>query len=76
MEGETSNTLKVLSGVPQGMVLGPLMFLLYITDIGTGIGSSICLFADDCVLYRVIKSIEDHNHLQEDLNIYLISRMD
>ena len=51
MEGETSKTLKVLSGVPQGTVLGyklgPLMFLLYINDISTGIGSSIRLFADE-----------------------------
>ena len=68
MEGETSKTLKVLSGVPQGTVLGPLMFLLYINDISTGIGSSIRLFADDCVLYRIIKTTEDHNHLQQDLN--------
>ena len=67
MEGETSNTLKVLSGVPKGTVLVPLMFLLYINDLSTGIGSSICLFADDCVLFGVIKSIEDRNHLQEDL---------
>ena len=44
------------------------MFLLYINDMSTGIGSSIHLFADDYVLYRVIKSIKDHNHLQEDLN--------
>ena len=68
VEGETSKTLKVLSGVPQGTVLGPLMFLLYINDISTGIGSSIRLFADDCVLYRTIKTTEDHDHLQEDLN--------
>ena len=56
VEGETSKTLKVLSGVPQGTVLGPLMFLLYINDISTEIGSSIRLFADDCVLYRIIKT--------------------
>ena len=68
VEGETSNSLKVLSGVPQGTVLGPLMFLLYINDISAGINSSIRLFADDCVLYRVIKSTEDHEHLQQDLN--------
>ena len=69
VEGETSNNLKVLSGVPQGTVLGPLMFLLYVNDISTGIGSSIRLFADDCVLYRVIKTTEDHDQLQHDLNI-------
>ena len=69
VEGETSNHLKVLSGVPQGTVLDPLMFLLYVNDISTGIGSSIRLFADDCVLYRVIKSTEDHDQLQHDLNI-------
>ena len=46
------------------------MFLLYINDISTGIGSSIRLFADDYVLYRVIKSTKgkDQNHLQQDLN--------
>ena len=59
MEGEKSMNL---SGVPQGMLLGPLMFLLYISDISTGITSSIRLFADDCVLYRVIKIPEDHDH--------------
>ena len=56
------------SGVPQGTVLGPLMFLIYINDINYNIQSSVCLFADDCVLYRVIKSPEDCRHLQEDLN--------
>jgi len=59
-----SEKLKVLSGT----VLGPLLFLLYANDICTGIRSSIRLFADDCVLYRVIKTTEDHNHLQQDLN--------
>ena len=63
VEGETSTNLKVLSGVPQGTVLGPLMFLLHIS---TRITSSIHLFADDCVLYRVIKTPEDHDHLQQD----------
>ena len=57
-----------MSGVPQGTVLGPLMFLLYINDITKDINSPLRLFADDCLLYRVINSVEDINRLQEDLN--------
>jgi len=59
-----SEKLNVLSGVPQRMVLGPLLFLLYVNDICTGIRSSIRLFADDCVLYRVIKITEDHSRFE------------
>ena len=44
------------------------MFLLYINDITTDINSPLRLFADDCLLYRVINSAEDANMLQEDLN--------
>ena len=68
VEGETSNSLNVVSGVLQGTVLGPLMFLLYINDLSAGINSPIRLFADDCVLYRVIKTAKDHECLQQDLN--------
>ena len=64
VEGEKSNDKRVLSGVPQGTVLGPLMFLLYINDIDTDICSFICLFADDCMLYRIIETPEDHQQLQ------------
>ena len=67
VEGCTSSLKNVLSGVPQGTVLGPLIFLLYINDIDTNITSSIRLFADDCVLYKVIKSSQDHFLLQQDL---------
>ena len=68
VDGEASTTVHVDSGVPQGTVLGPLMFLLFINDIGDNITSTIKLFADDCLLFRTIKSDEDTSKLQEDLN--------
>ena len=52
---------------PQGTVLGPLMFLLYINNITKGINSPLRLFADDCLRYRVINGVDDTNMLQEDL---------
>ena len=54
-----SNWALVVSGVPQGTVLGPLLFSLYINDIHVGIDSQIRLFADDCVCCREIKTVED-----------------
>ena len=69
VDGVSSPPVRVLSGVPQGTVLGPLMFLLYINDIATGISSPLRLFADDCLLYRTIKSIEDSIILQKDLEL-------
>ena len=48
-----------MSGVPQGTVLGPLLFSLYINDISSDIESEIRLFADDCVCYREIKDEKD-----------------
>ena len=68
MDGEESNACDVLSGVPQGSVLGPVLFLLYINDIITDVDSKINLFADDCALYREIKSAEDASALQNDLD--------
>jgi hypothetical protein len=67
VDGTTSNPVHVGSGVPQGTVLGPLMFLLYINDIGRDIQSTIRLFADDCLLYRPIHGPEDNIILQRDL---------
>ena len=58
----------VLSGVPQGTVLGPLLFSLYINDITEDIDSELRFFADDCVCYREIKDTEDTVKLQEDID--------
>ena len=68
VDGECSDDAPVLSGVPQGTVLGPLMFILYINDISDGTNCSIRLFADDCLLYRVVDSTRDAAALQWDLN--------
>ena len=68
LDGEASSPVNVKSGVPQGTFLGPLMFLLYINDIGTNLtNSKVKLFADDCLLYRIDDSKEDESKLQDDL---------
>ena len=69
MDGEKSEEACVTSGVPQGTVLGPLMFLLYINDIGDNVskGTYIKLFADDCLLFRKIDSLSDAERLENDL---------
>ena len=66
--GQASDPVPVLSGVPQGSVLGPVLFLIFINDLPDNIRSSVRLFADDCVLYRNINSPKDCEILQEDLN--------
>ena len=67
VDGAFSGYDKVLSGVPQGTVLGPLLFLCHINDLPQHVLSQIRLFADDCLLYRRIKKEEDQLILQEDL---------
>ena len=54
LEGEHSEKSNVKSGVPQGTVLGPLCFLLYINDMGNNISSNLKLFADDTLLYGLV----------------------
>ena len=68
VEGETSDETTVDSGVPQGTVLGPLLFLCHINDLPDSVTSSVRLFADDCLLYRTIKKASDHITLQNDLH--------
>ena len=68
VEGATSDSIQVLSGVPQGTVLGPLLFLVFINNLPDCVESGIRLFADDCILYRCIKNQKDCDTLQQDLN--------
>ena len=70
VEGSSSNILQVLSGVPQGSVLGPLLFIIYLNDVVSCISavSKINLFADDIALYRVINSPDNYADLQADID--------
>ena len=68
VEGMNSSSCNVTSGVPQGSVLGPVLFLIYVNDIGLNIHSEIRLFADNILLYQPIRTPDDHLQLQEDLN--------
>ena len=67
VNGSHSETHIVTSGVPQGTVLGPLLFLLYINDIENNLTSKIRLFADDSALYRKIDTLADSHSLQQDI---------
>ena len=67
VDGETSGPAPVKSGVPQGSVLGPLLFLIFINDLAEHTTSTVRLFADDCVMYKSVKSVPDCQELQQDL---------
>ena len=67
VNGATSSSTIVTSGVPQGTVLGPLLFLLYINDLPDNLSTSVRLFADDCILYTPIRTQNDSSLLQNDL---------
>jgi len=69
VDGAESKWVRFKSGMPQSTVLGPLLFLIFINDIGIGISSTLRLFADDCLLYRVIDSTRDAELLQHDLHL-------
>ena len=65
--GEISGLASAKSGVPKGSVLGPLLFLIFINDLAEHATSTVRLLADDCVMYKSVKSVRDCQELQQDL---------
>ena len=68
VDGDVSSWKSVLSGVPQGSILGPILFLVYINDLEEEVTGSLLKFADDTNLFRKTKEIGDKQHLQDDID--------
>ena len=68
LESEKSSQVTVTSGVPQGSVLGPILFLVFINDLPEHIKSKVRLFADDTAVYLAVSNLEHARILQEDLD--------
>ena len=69
LNGQHSSWADVKAGVPQGLILGPLLFLIYINDLPNGLNSNVKLLADDTSLFSVVHNITDSaNLLNSDLS--------
>jgi hypothetical protein len=68
VNGTSSTPQKVRSGVPQGSVLGPVLFILYVNDMPEAVQSSLLLYADDAKMYRPIRSTADVEQMQTDID--------
>ena len=67
-----SRNFNITSGVPQGSVLGPLIFIVFVNDLSSLLSSVKLSFADDLKIYRIIATVLDHATLQEDINTILV----
>ena len=68
VRGSFSDWVNITSGVPQGSVLGPTLFIIFVNDMPDVIKSMLLMFADDTKLYRTITSSYDCNILQQDID--------
>ena len=68
INGISSEWSEVSSGVPQGSVLGPLLFILYVNDLPSEVSSFCKLFADDAKLYKDLENLEDFEMIQNDID--------
>ena len=68
VNGELSSSKAVISGIPQGSVLGPLLFVIYINDLPDVVQSNILLFADDTKIFSKVSSKDDAVVLQKDID--------
>ena len=68
LQGTASSWENVISGIPQGSVLGPVLFIIYINSLPETSTSDIFLFADDAKIFRTITKVEDQELLQADLD--------
>ena len=69
LNNHESEWSSVISGVPQGSVLGPILFNIYVCDMPSIVNSPVFQFTDDVKMFRTIRTVEDFSQLQHDINL-------